>query len=187
MDRDYSPDVGVPFRGDYPGYVSDTSSSGSTTGSLTHTPTYSERLWVPIWWWPIGIGIAALLAAELHMGAPGVYEWVPYAVLVPCALWTLVWLSRRRIEVVDGELVVEQAHLPVELISRGVVVPASAKSAALGRQLDPAAFVRHRPWIKTMALIVLDDQDDPTPYWLISTRRPAELLAALGHSESSTS
>ncbi|MCK0092208.1 DUF3093 domain-containing protein [Rhodococcus sp. F64268] len=167
--------------------MSDTSSSGSATGSLTHTPTYSERLWVPIWWWPIGIGIAALLAAELHMGAPGMYAWVPYAALIPCAVWTLVWLSRRRIEVINGELVVDQAHLPVELISRGVVVPGSAKSSALGRQLDPAAFVRHRPWVKTMALIVLDDPEDPTPYWLISTRRPAELLGALGHGEPSKS
>ncbi|MGW9267500.1 DUF3093 family protein, partial [Gordonia terrae] len=38
----------------------------------------------------------------------------------------------------------------------------------------------HRSWVKTMVLIVLDDPDDPTPYWLVSTRRPAELLAALG-------
>ncbi|MGI9207623.1 MAG: DUF3093 family protein, partial [Rhodococcus sp. (in: high G+C Gram-positive bacteria)] len=36
------------------------------------------------------------------------------------------------------------------------------------------------PWVGTMAMVVLDDPDDPTPYWLISTRRPAELLEALG-------
>lgn len=152
---------------------------------MTGSPTYSERLWVPLWWWPIGLGIAALLAAELHMGAPGLYAWLPYVVLLPVAVWSLVWLSRRRIEVRDGELVVDRAHLPIEVISRGVAVPASAKSAALGRQLDPAAFVQHRPWVRTMALIVLDDADDPTPYWLISTRRPAELLAALGCIETS--
>lgn len=72
-----------------------------------------------------------------------------------------------------------RAHLPVELISRAAAVPASAKSAAMGRQLDPSAFVQHRPWVKTMVLIVLDDPEDPTPYWLVSTRRPADLLAAL--------
>jgi hypothetical protein len=31
-----------------------------------------------------------------------------------------------------------------------------------------------------MVLLVLDDPDDPTPYWLISCRHPARLLAALG-------
>jgi hypothetical protein len=30
-----------------------------------------------------------------------------------------------------------------------------------------------------MALVVLDDPDDPTPYWLVSARHPDRLLAAL--------
>ena len=53
------------------------------------------------------------------------------------------------------------------------------KSAALGRQLDPAAYVLHRPWIGPMVLVVLDDPDDPTPYWLVSSRHPGRVLAAL--------
>lgn len=165
--------------------MSDSSRPGTEAGRLSTGPTFTERLWVPLWWWPIGIGVAALLAAELHMGAPGMYAWLPYAVLIPCAVWVLVWMSRHRVEVTGGELVVGRAHLPVDVISRGVAVPGSAKSAALGRQLDPAAYVQHRPWVKTMALIVLDDPDDPTPYWLVSTRRPDELLTALGCGERS--
>ncbi|MGH8922343.1 MAG: DUF3093 family protein, partial [Actinomycetes bacterium] len=35
-------------------------------------PVFDERLTVPWWWWPLGLGIAALLAAEVHMGYPGV-------------------------------------------------------------------------------------------------------------------
>jgi hypothetical protein len=30
-----------------------------------------------------------------------------------------------------------------------------------------------------MALVVLEDPDDPTPYWLVSCRHPDRLLAAL--------
>ena len=40
--------------------------------------------------------------------------------------------------------------------------------------------VHHVVRLADRVLIVLDDPDDPTPYWLVSTRRPAELLAALG-------
>ena len=58
-------------------------------------------------------------------------------------------------------------------------VPRSAKSAALGRQLDPAAFVLHRNWVGPMVLLVLDDPDDPTPYWLASSRHPDRVLSAL--------
>lgn len=148
-------------------------------------PVYSERLWVPLWWWPVALAVTGLLAAEIHMGAPGIRAWLPYVLLFPVPVWALVWMSRHRVEVApdaDGilELRADRAHLPVTYVSRAVAVPASAKSAALGRQLDPAAFVQHRPWIGPMILLVLDDPDDPAPYWLISTRKPEQVLAALG-------
>jgi hypothetical protein len=146
---------------------------------------YSERLWVPLWWWPVGFAIAGLLAAEIHMGAPGLRAWLPYALLAPIPVWILLWMSRHRLDVTvteDGtaELRVDRAHLPVSFVARAAAVAPTAKSAALGRQLDPAAYVQHRAWIGPMALLVLDDPDDPTPYWLVSTRRPDRVLAALG-------
>lgn len=145
---------------------------------------HSEKLWVPFWWWAAGLAVGALLAAEVHMGAPGVRAWLPYLVLLPLPVWALFWLSRMKVEVVQdhsgaGELRVGQAHLPLDVIARAAVVPATAKSAALGRQLDPLAFVQHRTWVKQMVLVVLDDPDDPTPYWLVSSTRPDELVAVL--------
>jgi hypothetical protein len=79
----------------------------------------------------------------------------------------------------ETELWVGSAHLPVSVIARSAEVPKSAKSAALGRQLDPAAFVVHRAWVGPMVLLILDDPDDPTPYWLVSCRHPERVLAAL--------
>lgn len=119
------------------------------------------------------------------MGAPGLRAWLPYVLVLPFPLWALYWISRMTVEVTRGddadagELRVGRAHLPLDVISKAAVVPATAKSAALGRQLDPLAFVQHRTWVKQMVLIVLDDPDDPTPYWLVSTKRPEELVAAL--------
>ena len=65
------------------------------------------------------------------------------------------------------------------MIARSAEMPRSAKSAALGRQLDPAAYVLHRGWVGPMVLLVLDDADDPTPYWLVSCRHPERVLSAL--------
>lgn len=115
---------------------------------------------------------------------PSIPSWVPYAVLLPVAGAVLLWFSKTEVRVVsapdgEAELWVNAAHLPKSVIARTAAVPRSAKSAALGRQLDPAAYVVHRAWVGPMVLVVLDDPDDPTPYWLVSTRHPDRLLAAL--------
>ena len=158
--------------------MAETASSG-TGVSVTSGTSYHERLWVPWWWWPIGAAVAGLLAAEIHMGSPGIRAWLPYVLLVPFAVWALARLGSLRIAVANGELRVGDAHIPVAIIARTVPVPSSAKRSAMGRQLDPAAYVQHRTWVRTMVLLVLDDPQDPTPYWLVSTRHPDRLIAAL--------
>ncbi|GFG76324.1 DUF3093 domain-containing protein [Mycobacterium botniense] len=144
---------------------------------------YRERLWVPWWWWPLGFGLAALIALEVNQGVPGLPDWLPFAALFALAAAALLWLGRVEIRVTASDAGVEfwagQAHLPLTAITRSAVVPRSAKSAALGRQLDPAAFVVHRGWVGPMVLLVLDDPDDPTPYWLVSCRHPQRVLSAL--------
>lgn len=156
----------------------------SDTHATATSVRYRERLWVPWWWWLPGLGLAALIALEVNQGIAALPDWLPYAVLLPVAAVTLVWLGRVELRVVHddaggAELWVGNAHLPASVISRSAEVPRSAKSAALGRQLDPAAYVVHRAWIGPLVLLVLDDPDDPTPYWLVSARHPDRVLAAL--------
>lgn len=155
----------------------------SDTRATSQTVRYRERLWVPWWWWPPGLGLGALIALEVNQGVPGLPNWLPFAVLLPVAAVALLWLGRTEVRVLSGaddtELWVGAAHLPMSVVSRSAEVPRSAKSAALGRQLDPAAFVMHRAWVGAMVLLVLDDPDDPTPYWLVSCRHPDRVLSAL--------
>ncbi len=142
---------------------------------------YSERLRVPWWWTLAAVAVIVLLGIEIEMAVRTSWAPLSYVVLVPLAAWLLWSMSRAEVSVDDdGTLRAADASLPRWAMARVASVPPSAKSAALGRQLDPAAFLVHRFWIKSMVLIVLDDPDDPTPYWLVSTRRPAALIAALG-------
>jgi hypothetical protein len=123
------------------------------------------------------------MATQVNMGVRNLPNWLPYAMMALVAIGVLLWLGRIEVRVVgtesDVELWAGQAHLPASVITRSAVVPTSAKSAGLGRQLDPAAFVLHRNWIGPMVLVVLNDPDDPTPYWMVSCRHPERVLAAL--------
>lgn len=147
---------------------------------------YSERLWVPWWWWPLGFALAALIAFEVNLGVTDLPDWLSYIMLFAVATGALLWLGRVEIRVTTGsegeagaELWVGEAHLPVSVIARSAEIARTAKSMALGRQLDPAAYVLHRAWVGPMVLVVLDDPDDPTPYWLVSCRHPERVLSAL--------
>ncbi|WP_199432019.1 DUF3093 domain-containing protein [Qaidamihabitans albus] len=146
---------------------------------------HSERLYVPWWAWPLPLIAAALLAAEIHMGYPGVRAWLPYVVLLTLTVLLLIAAGRVRIRVTAGdgngepELWAGDAHLPLRFAGEVEVIGKRDKRKALGPELDPAAFVVHRGWIGSLVRVHLTDPGDPTPYWVVSTRRPERLARLL--------
>ncbi len=134
---------------------------------------------MPWWWWPLGIGVAVLLAAEVHMGYPGVRAWLPYLLTVPLAGAVLLRMGSRRVRLSGGELRVGPAHVPLQHLGQVHVIAPADKRRALGPNLDPAAFVQHSPWIGPLVRVELTDPDDPTPYWIFSVDRAADLVALL--------
>ncbi|MFI2713150.1 DUF3093 domain-containing protein [Micromonospora sp. NPDC018662] len=140
---------------------------------------YAERLGLPWWAWPVGLAVAGLLAAELWLGATGLRAWLPFVLLLPGTVAALWWLGRIRVEVRDGELRVDDAHLPVRHVADAVPLDAAGRREVLGVGADPLAFVVQRPWIGGAVQVVLDDPADPTPFWVVSTRHPVDLATAL--------
>jgi hypothetical protein len=153
----------------------------------TATPRLTERLTVPWWWWPLSLALAALAAAEIGLGGPGLRGWLPFAVLLPLIVLALLWISRLRLRLVTSESGPEfeidfgndRAHLPLSAVRSVVALDAAGRGELLGPHADPLAFVVLRPWLSTAVQIILDDPADPTPYWLVSTRRPVQLAEAL--------
>ena len=158
----------------------------SQHGGVTETATeviYRERQWVPWYWWLMAAALVALTSAQVALNR-NVWWMVGSAVILGALVaWVLVYWSRTvlRVELdADGTrwLVAGEANLPADVVSRSLAVPATAKRNAMGRQLDPAAFVISHGWVPEMVMLVLDDPEDPTPYWLLSSRNPEALLAA---------
>ena len=148
------------------------------------TARFSERLGVPWWWWPVVLVAVALVSTTVALGHPGVLLFASVPVLVAASALVLVRLGRVRVGVRDGatgepEIVAGRAHLPTRLVGRMDVVEGAGKQQALGPDLDPEAFVVHRPWVGPAVRLEVVDPDDPTPYWVVSTRRPRRLVAAV--------
>ncbi|MGH3431822.1 MAG: DUF3093 domain-containing protein [Thermocrispum sp.] len=142
-------------------------------------PSHAERLYVAWWAWPLPLAAATLIAAEIHLGYPGLRSWVPYVVLIPLAVVLLVTVGRTRVALTGDMLEVGDARLPLTFAGEVEVIGKDGKRKALGPDLDPAAYVLHRGWIGVLLRVRLTDPDDPTPYWLFSTRKPERLAELL--------
>lgn len=140
---------------------------------------YRERLSVPWWWLPIGAGLAAIFAGEVHLGIRPLPAVGAYPITAALVLAGLIWLGRTRVTVAAGELRVAGARLPLRYLGEVAALDQASKRRLLGREGDPAAFVLHRGWVPGAVYLRLDDPADPTPYWLISTRHPDRLTEAL--------
>lgn len=147
------------------------------------TVVYREALRVPWWWYVVAVAVAALIAAEFHLPSITLIDWIAFGVLLPLSV-VIVWsLGRGHLEIRtgadgrlrSGELRVRGAHVPLSELSGAVALDAQTLRRVVGREGDPAAFVSIRPWIGPGVQLWLDDPDDPTPYWVVSTRRPREV------------
>jgi hypothetical protein len=143
----------------------------------TTTPPFDERLWPsPAVWLAVPAAAAMLGIVLWPLGTgPGVAGAVTGLVAAGAAAVA----SATRVRVADGELHAGAAHVPLGLLRDPVALDADATRAALGPELDARAYVCLRGWVRTAVRVRLDDPADPTPYWVVSTRRPDDLVRAL--------
>jgi hypothetical protein len=154
---------------------------GAAVGGATEPAGagYDEKLRTPWWWYLIAVGIACLLAGEFHISGLGLTDWIPFGTLVPLSILLVWWLGRGRLQITDDEVRVRGAHVALRYVSGAVALDAGTLRRVVGREGDPAAFVSIRPWIGPGVQLWLDDADDPTPYWVVSSRHPERVVAAL--------
>ena len=101
------------------------------------------------------------------------------AVVVATVLTTLLVLSTPRIRVTPAELQVGKAQIERRYLGDVTAFTGADATAQRGTELHGRAYLCIRGWISPVVRITIDDAEDPTPYWLTSTRRPEQLKAAL--------
>lgn len=142
-------------------------------------PVYSERLSVPLWWWLVALPLVGLLGAEFAVGLPLAAQVISYLVFAAAAGGLLLFVGAARVGVQHGVLRAGRATLPLAYAGEVRVLDRAALRALMGPQADPAAWMVTRPWVREGMAVVVNDPADDTPYWLLSSRRPAELVAAI--------
>lgn len=143
---------------------------------------YRERLYVPVAWWLLAVPIVLILGGTLYAGLPWPWPIVIIGGLAVGSAALLIAFGRGTLEVDDGTLRAGDAVLPLAAISEVVALDERQTARLRGPRADPAARFYSRPYLKESVYLAVDPAawgDVRVPYWLIGSRHPAELAAAL--------
>lgn len=142
-------------------------------------PVYDERLGVPLRWWALATMFLASMLIAFLVATPA---WVAVggtAVLVALVLALFLGYGAARVSVRDGVLTAGRARIALEHVGEVEALDAAATRLLAGREADARAYLLLRPYLHRAVRIGIDDPADPTPYWLVSSRSPDRLAAAL--------
>jgi hypothetical protein len=140
---------------------------------------YRERLHTPWWWYLGGVAVAALLGAEFAVAIPRWWTWILFVVLILMCV-AVVWrLSSGRLVCTDTTLSAGDRTIALDVIDSAIGLTPGELRRLVGRHSNPLAFTFVRSWVGPGVQLVLRDNADTEPYWVVSTRHPDRLLAAL--------
>ncbi|MGC4112555.1 MAG: DUF3093 domain-containing protein [Nocardioides sp.] len=152
----------------------------SPTPGPSTSAGYHERLSVPLRWWVQGTMLVATFWLAFVVSTPPQVAWPATAVLLLIMVVIFWAYGAPRLEVADGWLRAGRAQISGEFLGEAEALDATETRRVAGRDADARAYLLLRPYLKRSVRVTLHDDSDPTPYWLVSTRDPAALAAAIG-------
>ena len=140
---------------------------------------YHERLGVPLRWWVQGTMLIATFWLAFVVSMPAAWASTATGVLLAIMVLLFWGYGSPRIEVGDGWLRVGRARISGEYLGGAEPLDPEATRRVAGREADARAYLLLRPYLKRAVRVGISDPRDPAPYWLVSTRDPEHLAAAI--------
>jgi hypothetical protein len=146
---------------------------------LVSTPAYDERLTVPLRWWVQGIMFIATLWLAMIVSLPAALAWGLTAAIIALLALAFSAYGSARIVVADGRLRAGRARIEAGYLGGAEALDPEAARRAAGMEADARAYLLLRPYLTRAVKVQISDPADPAPYWLLSTRHPERLAAAI--------
>jgi Protein of unknown function (DUF3093) len=141
--------------------------------------SYRERLLVPVSYWLLAVPVVVTLGAEAYFFVDGfIPPLVILALFLLVAAFFLNW-SSATIEVTGAVLKAGGDTLALSEADEVTALDEKQAAALGGPRADPSAHILLRPYLKRAVCIALADPAEGVPYWLVATRHPEELAAAI--------
>jgi Protein of unknown function (DUF3093) len=147
--------------------------------------SYRERLRAPASWWINGMLMMFVFGSIVWFGFPLWTALVTYATLFAVTAAFLLNWGRASIQVTETQLIAGGSQLALADVGEVRQLDDMQATALRGPRADPRAHLLIRPYLHK-AVYVEVSAPGGAPYWLLFTRQPAKLAAAIrGYSQES--
>lgn len=139
--------------------------------------SYRERLWPSP-----GLLIALLLilpAVFMVMTPLEPALALPIAIAVYVLITGSLLLMAPIVQIKDGVLTAGNSKVPANVLGEVQVLDDAALRRTIGPGADARAYLLVRGFIHKGLRIELIDSEDPTPYWVLTSRRPQQFAQAI--------
>ncbi len=138
---------------------------------------FRERLWPSPW---LLITLLLLVpAVTLTLTPINAGVALPTAIAVYLLVAGSLVLMSPAIEVSGEELTAGSARVPLSALGESQTLGDTALRRLIGPEADARAYLLVRGYIHRGVRIDIVDDQDPTPYWVLTSRRPEELAEAI--------
>jgi hypothetical protein len=138
---------------------------------------YREKLWPAPW---LFISTALVIPASLLVFLPiNTTAGIVVAIVLYLVCVALLILGAPTIEVTDTEFRAGRASLPLSIAGTVEGFSGEEARAERGTRLDARTWLLIRAWISPLVKIQNLDERDSAPYWVVSTRHPDAVVAAV--------
>lgn len=147
----------------------------------SETIIHKERLWPSI-----GFFLATLLIIPSMT-----VLFMPFSmyngIFVGIGLYLVVILSfsfgAPKVTLYKNQLHAGRGKIEIKNLGEAIPLDKVTYRQEIGRKLDARAFLVMNGWVKTGVKVVIKDENDPVPYWIVSTRKPQELASKINELE----
>jgi hypothetical protein len=141
--------------------------------------SYRERLLVPVSYWLLAIPVVVTLGAEAYFFVDGLIPPLVIVLLYAIIAAFLVHWNSATIEVTGAVLRAGKDTLALSDVGEVIALDERQSMALRGPRADPSAHILLRPYLKRAVYVGLADPGEGVPYWLVATRHPEKLAAAI--------
>lgn len=139
---------------------------------------FREIIRPPLWL----IAFIYFLELSLVLAIWAAFGDTPSQILLGVSTLALPFIYRamsHSINVNENELIIGRAHIERTYLGDAELIDSTSMRYLRTQGADPAAYLAISFWLNRGIKIAIRDERDPTPYWLISSKRGKDLIAAL--------